>query len=302
MSSSLEVMPRSLKRKRRGTQSFTQSLTQNLKMDDTRSAGLTNRKSIMKDLSGIFDEQVIQYQVALKQADLGLQHNPGPWTVAEGVQRIIFDAWAHTVPAVWKIAFRENGGVILLYGDPYPVHGIAAIWFLSEIPLKLDRVGGESLRRAFLYPSESGFDIPGYGNKTPDFAMRPRFQRGLRLPSLAVEVGYHGERSFEEVQQETRLWSSAGCGIAVGLKISDQTGEIAGDPRLQLVHIIRGSNEEITEFGHGSQCVSPGTHFLHLPLALLSRHARPLPQFAAGSVISLDLYFLRQDIIDQLVN
>lgn len=101
----------------------------------------------MKDLSGILEEQIRQYQVALKQADLGLQHDPGPWIVAKGVQRAVFDTWAHAVPAVWKIAYRENGEVILFYGDPCPVRGIAASWFLSEIPVKLDRLGGESLRR-----------------------------------------------------------------------------------------------------------------------------------------------------------
>ena len=256
----------------------------------------------MKDLSCVLEKRITEYREALKQADLGQQYNPGPWLVAKDVQRIIFDAWAHTVPAVWKVAYKEAGGLVLFYGDPYPVHGIASSWFLTEIPLKLDRIGGEALRRAFLYPSESGFDIPGYGNKVPDFAMKPRFQYGMRLPTLAVEVGYHGEGSFEEIRQETRLWSSAGCGIAIGLKISDQTVETSGDPRLQLVCIARGGNEEVIEFGNGSQCVSPGTHVLDLPLALLSRHARPLPQFATGAFICLDLYYLRQDIVDQLMN
>lgn len=168
-------------------------------------AGGTNAKSVMKDSSCVLEKRITEYREALKQADLGEQFNPGPWLVAKGVGRLIYDAWSHTVPAVWKVAYQETGGLVLFLGDPYPVHGVASSWFLAEIPLKLDRIGGEALRRAFLYPSKLGFDIPGYGNKVPDFAMKPRFQHGSRLPSLAVEVGYHGEGSFEEIRQETRL-------------------------------------------------------------------------------------------------
>ena len=55
-----------------------------------RSAGVTNQKSVMKELSGILDKRISEYRDALKQADLGLQHNPGPWLVAKGVSRMLF--------------------------------------------------------------------------------------------------------------------------------------------------------------------------------------------------------------------
>ena len=155
----------------------------------------------MTGLPHVLHKSILEYETALARAASGEQDSPGPWRVDQVVDRVTFNAWTVTVPAVWKIEYRAAEGAVLLHGDPSLPHGTDRGWFHTEINLALQQLGGRNLRRAFLFPSCVAFDIPG-GAKTLDFAMQPRFQKGLGAPPLAVEVGHRSEKCFNDIKKK----------------------------------------------------------------------------------------------------
>ena len=130
--------------------------------------------------------------------------------------------------------------------------------------------------------------------------MKHRFQQGLRLPALAVEVGYHREGSFEEIQQQARLWNNVGCAIAIGLNLRSNCGHCYGS---MLTTCVYRKGKQRRSHRVWSWFTTLFTWYASFTSALSTvlQHARPLPQFPTGSFISLDLYFLRQGIVDQLM-
>jgi hypothetical protein len=54
----------------------------------------------MEDLMGKLERVVELYWLELGKADRHEDFNPGPWLVAVGVPRIVFDAW---IGSVWRL-------------------------------------------------------------------------------------------------------------------------------------------------------------------------------------------------------
>lgn len=254
----------------------------------------------MATLSKKFSASVKEYRVALRSAHKGSAYNPGPWEVARNVPRFVYDAWVDTVPAVWKIAYVENAGLIVIYGDPLTPHSRTAGWLSKEFGRQIERHLGSDILDSLDFSTED-FNIPGYGVKVPDLSIIPqKLRRGVSIPCVAVEVGYHNERSFEEVRDEALLWAGYGCPVVIGVKITDNAPPATvHSPRVEVVLKLQGHQEQIFQLGQGSSvpCTQTGTHELHIPALLLQPRARRSSKITQTlPVISLDLFPLQERI------
>jgi hypothetical protein len=86
----------------------------------------------MEDLTSKLERVVELCGLKLGKADRRKDFSPSPWLVAMGVPRIVFDAWIKSVFGVWRLAYMNEGGRILLYGDPLPSHACTTGWLLQE--------------------------------------------------------------------------------------------------------------------------------------------------------------------------
>lgn len=265
---------------------------------------------VMAKLTNKMNQSISDYQAALKLADAGAQYNPGPWIVAKDVSRIIFDAWSQRVPAVWKIAYEEGPGTVLLYGDPLPPHSRTAGWFSQILGPEIERILGSTAIEQLEFSSEETFHIPGWGEKTPDFSIVSRERRGSSLACFILEVGYHHEQSLDVITDEVRLWQRYGSPVIIGIKITDNTvAAHAYDPRIEVLVKLKAKPDVIFHLGQGAliPCTGLNTHVIEIPTTLLlSRSSRSMSSPSNLAPLRIDLFPLqtkiRQWVLDRHLN
>ena len=247
----------------------------------------------MAELTDRMNKSIIEYQAALKLADAGAEYNPGPWIVAQRVSRIIFDAWSKGVPGVWKIAYEEDSGTVLLYGDPLAPHARTAGWFSQILAPQIQQILGPTAIEQLEFSTEELFHIPGHCDKMPDFSIVSRSKRGTSLACFILEVGYHHEQSIEVIRDEVCMWQAYGCPVIIGIKITDNTVNAhAYDPRIEVIAKLKGMPDVTMHLGQGSPvpCMGPNTHIIEIPMSLL------LSRASRSSSLANDLAPLRIDL------
>lgn len=231
-----------------------------------------SEKGVMAELTEKLGKSISDYQAALKLADVGTQYNPGPWPVAKNVPRTVFDAWNEQVPAVWKIAYEEGSSTVFLYGDPLPAHARTAGWFAQTLGPELKRAVGSSAAEELEFSFGECFDIPGWGEKMPDFAVVSHGTTGSSMPCFILEVGYHSEQDMDAIVAEVCLWQRHSTTVIIGIKITDNTGVAhIRDPRIEVLVKLKGMSDLTFHLGQGSPtpCVGPHTHLIEIPATLL---------------------------------
>lgn len=246
------------------------------------------------------NNSILSLQAALKLADAGAQYNPGPWIFAENVSRSTFDRLSSTVPAVWKIAYEEGSGTVFLYGDSLPPHARTAGWFSQTLGPEIERTLGSTAIEWLDFSTAETFHIPGWGDKTPDFAI---VSGGTKRPSLAcfiLEVGYHNEPSLDIVMNEVDLWQRYGCPVIVGVKVTDNTvAAHANNPQIEVVVRVKSMPDLFIHLGQGSPlpCVGPSTHVIEIPTSLLlSQAGKSVLSTSDVGPIRIDLFPLQNKI------
>lgn len=200
----------------------------------------------------------------------------------------------------------ERDGLTLVYGDPLTPHGRTAGWLAKEFARHTERHLGSDMLDSLDFSTEEDFNIPGYGVKVPDLSIIPQnARRGLSIPCVVVEVGYHNERSFEEVKEEVYLWAGYGCPIVIGVKITDNAPlATVNNPCIEVLLKLQGHQDRIIHLGQASPapCTHSGTHKINIRAALLLPSAcRAVRTTQDLSILQFDLYPMQERIKEWVV-
>ena len=254
----------------------------------------------MAALSASFEISIAKYRKALRLADKGSDYNPGPLLVARDIPRIVYDAWIDSVPAVWKVAYEERDGAVLLYGDPLSPHARSAAWLGKEIHKQILLILGEAFEETLDYSTDENYTISGYGVKVPDYSIIPQDRRGSPLPCVVVEFGYHNEQNFGVVRDEVQLWADYGSPVVIGMKITDNASPATvTNPRIEVLVRVKGRADQTFHLGQGSPspCIGSGTHKLQIPSGLLLPGSRRTSAAVSSMpVLQIDLFPLQERI------
>lgn len=252
-------------------------------------------------LAGFRYQNTPDFLDALKLADTGVPCNPGPWLLAKGVPRFCFDSWLEDEAFSWlKAAFEEDTGSrgsigsIFYFGENTAPHARTAGWFTKQLAVQLQQ------QQQFLdFTHKESFSIPNYGSKMPDFAIVPRTKWGTSLPCMVLEVGYHVEKNFREVQKQVTTWCQYGSPVVIGVKITDNDPPATHqNPRIEVCIRLQGHVGKIYHLGQGSSapCTRAGTHVITIPAKLfLARGDRSSVPPQTPPVL-LDLFALQKDV------
>ena len=252
----------------------------------------------MTDWPKILDRSIAEYRQALKLANNGDQHNPGPWPVAKDVPLDVLKVWIGQVHGAWKLAYDECSRQVLLYGDPSPPHARTAGWFMKEVATQMKDVMGPDALKAVAFSTET-IKLRSGNYKTPDFAViADRCEDARSQAVMVLEVGYHCEQTFQTVKGEVSSWSQAMHPVVIGVKITDNSrASSIHSPCIEVIAKILGENDQLFHLGQGSSqpCLGLGTHVLEIPARFFPSvpHA---PQQDVTSALHFDLYTLQEDI------
>lgn len=251
-----------------------------------------------------------KYFRAVRLAARGLKSERGPWLIARGIAPALFESWADEQESRWKIAYEDERGSVLLYGDPSRVHETAAGYFNDLIQTQLIKaalsVGGvasmEAAGDALVSAASPLFRLVN-SNKEPDFSRTPR-DRMDAAPTLVGEIAYHNE-SYAELKRELTRWTARPdlAQMCVGLNINDEAQGASVDPYLTLVCKRYQQPHVTVTFGKGSQCSSAGLqqYQFAIPMDVLFAGSNLRTLFGQQAVLHIDLFKLRTLIKDLLV-
>lgn len=240
------------------------------------------------------DQSIKEYCLAVKRVGHAAAINPGPWIAAKGVSRTRFASMSPLMPGYVKVAYEEHSGTVLLYGEGSAPHARTTGWFMKVMVSEIIRVLGSGCLNKLDFTTET-FQIPGWGEKTPDFAIIS--EDTLALACFVVEVGYHVEQSFAVIKDEVRLWERYGSPVILGIKITDNAnGAHAQDPRIEVFVKIQNKADQTFHLGQGSPspCLGSGTHILEIPAQLLV--SQPSVSVTERSLVCIDLFDLQAGI------
>lgn len=235
---------------------------------------------------------IARYQEAAKLAEEGSDRaDSGPFLVATGISKLAYKRWSFTQEKKSQLFWNRDTQEVWLYGDPSPLHEMAAAYFLTMRGHMLPK---DALNRVTTQGSPT-LDIPD-GLKQPDFAIRPR---EAKLPTIVVEVAYHNE-SFQRLIEEQQMWCRSDfVQFFVGLKITDWTQSQKRDPKLTLITWRRDSGTtETLEFGQNSSCTGENQMFLNIPYSCLFYQSTIPPSISEPS-FKFDFFDLRERIKDE---
>lgn len=203
----------------------------------------------------------------------------------------------------WKLAYEDEGGSILLYGDPSPVHEGTRGFVAQLIVLELGRVGGLDGGKAMrLSPSPVCQLVDS--RKEPDFSFKPKDCKQYS-PTLVCEIAYHNE-SMEELRRELSRWTATAdlAQMCFGIFGNTEPGGAALDPYLTVVWKSHGSRHQQLSFGKGTACRAPNVpqYQFKFPFDKLFARSGLVNVFGHSNHISIDLFEVREEIQDILCN
>lgn len=250
------------------------------------------------------------YFAAVKQASQGLKAETGPWVVARNIPAALFEIWSIRQESRWKLAYENDGGVVLLYGDPSRVHentaGVITKLILYAVEDAAEEAGGIAARNAArksLAPAASPLCHLVSSRKEPDFSQTPDDCLQYN-PTLVGEVAYHNE-SFPELKRELTRWTARQdlAQMCIGININDEPVGAADDPYLTIVWKYHRQPHEQLAFGKNTACTSVGLPQYQFPISLDLLYARSNLRgvFGQQNHISIDLFEVRTLIQKTLV-
>ena len=189
------------------------------------------------------------YFASVKLAAQGLESQRGPWVVAEGVAPGLFEMWSAKQESRWKLAYKDEGGIILLYEDPSPVHEGTSGVIAQLILLELMRAGGLDAGGKAMRLLRTPICQLVNSRKQPDFKPKDCKQYS---PTLVCELAYQNE-SMEELRRELSRWTAREdlAQMCFGVFINTKTGGAALDQWYGRVMAV-GNNSSVLAKG---QCV-----------------------------------------------
>ena len=242
------------------------------------------------------------YLVAVKQASQGLKAEKGPRVVARNIPPALFEIWSIKHESRWKLAYEDDGGVVLLYGDPSRVHentaGLFTKLILYAVADAAEEAGGIAARNAArksLAPAASPLCNLVSRRKEPDFSQTPDdcLQHN---PTLVGEVAYRNE-TLPELKTELSRWTERQdlAQICIGINVDDVPAGAADDPYLTIVCKYHRQPHEQLAFGKDTACTSAGLpqYQFRIPLDLIYARSNFRDLFGQQNHISIDLLEVR---------
>lgn len=244
------------------------------------------------------------YFKAVWLAAQGLESEYGPWVVAEGIAPGLFEMWTAQQESRWKLAYENDGGIILLYGDPSPVHESTSGYISKSIIGKLTQAGGEAGTDSIDYSPSPLCQLVN-SQKEPDFAFQPS-DCAENKPTLVCEVAYENE-SMTELRRELSRWTEREdlAKMCIGVHVNTHRAGAEQDPYLTLFWKYSGSRHHCSTFGRGTACVALDLADYQFPIpfnALFAQSHLDLVQlFGHRDHVTVDLFKVRQIIIKKLI-
>lgn len=245
------------------------------------------------------------YFESVKLAAQGLDPEYGPWVVAEGITPGLFEMWIAKQESRWKLAYEDDdGGVILLYGDPSPVHEGTSGFISKSMIGKLTQAGGEAGTDSVDFCPSPLCQLVN-SQKEPDFAFQPSDYVQCK-PTLVCEVAYMNE-SMIELRRELSRWTEHEdlAKMCIGVHINTRGTSAAQDPYLTLFWKHPGSRHDQLSFGRGTACIASDLdeYRFRIPFdSLFAQSTLDLVQlFGQCNHVTVDLFKVRQVIIKKLV-
>ena len=244
------------------------------------------------------------YFKSVKLAAQGLESEYGPWVVAKGVTPGLFEVWSAKQESRWKLAYEDEGGIILLYGDPSPVHQGTSGLIGQLILLELARAGGLDAGGRSMRKSPSPICQLVNSRKEPDFSFKPKDCKQYN-PTLVCEIAYKNE-SMEELRGELSRWTAREdlAQMCFGVFVNTEPRGAALDPYLTMVWKTYGNRHQQLCFGKGTACTAPNMPQFQFkfPFDKLFARSGLVNVFGHSNHISIDLFEVREEIQDILRN
>ena len=244
------------------------------------------------------------YFESVRLAAQGLESEYGPWVVAEGIKPGLFETWIAKQESRWKLAYEDDGGVILLYGDPSPVHEGTSGFISKSIIGKLTQAGGEAGTDSVDFSPSPLCQLVN-SRKEPDFAFQPSDCPQCK-PTLVCEVAYENE-SMTELRRELSRWTEREdlAKMCIGVHINTDRVDAALDPYLTLFWKYPGSRHHRLTFGRGTACTALDLdeYQFRIPFDSLFAHSNLnlVQLFGQRDHVTVDLFKVRQVVIKKLV-
>ena len=146
----------------------------------------------------------------------------------------------------------NEGGKVLLYGDPFSPHAHIVGWLLQQFATTIEGHFGARAQMALDFSTNKDYEIGSYEVKVPDMSIA--LQRGPILCVIA-KIGYHNEPNFNEVKAKVDLWMSFGVPIVINIKITDNGRAFVEDPSIEVIAKVQGFEDQVFSLSHS--CPSP---------------------------------------------
>ena len=245
-----------------------------------------------------------KYFKSVKLAAEGFDSEYGPWVVAEGIASGLFEMWSAKQQSRWKLAYEDEGGIVLLYGDPSPVHEGTSGFISKSIIGKLTMAGQEAGTDSVSYAPSPLCQLVN-SRKKPDFAFCPS-DCLEHNPTLVCEVAY-GNESMVELRREMSKWTARQdlAQLCLGIFVNTYPEGADLDPYLTILQKSHGCRHKQLSFGRGSACTAlniPQFQF-RIPFdKLFARSSLDLVHvFGQRNHITIDLFKVRKEVERRLI-